>query len=368
MPKQRRLCVLVLTSLLPLSLLADQVTLKNGDRVTGQIVKKDGDKLTVKTELMGEVSIPWSAVTSVVSSAPLVVVLPGGKSVNGALSTSEGALQVATPSGAETAPLAEVSAVRNADEQKQWERMQHPGLLDLWAGYVDLGLSLVRGNAETTTFATSFNAARVTRTDKTTLQFNEIYSTALISGTSASTAQAVRGGVDYNRNLKPRLFIDVFNQYEYDKFQDLDLRVVAGGGFGFKAVKSDRSTLDLAGGLDYERAQFSTPLTTELGSRATSATTGATNCLEDRLAHPVLPHLPESHLGRRLPDELRPRRGDAAEEMAFLAGDRQRPLSRAIRPRAARRTTFCSRPGSGSASRARPAATVLQQATAGSMP
>jgi hypothetical protein len=37
-------------------LLADQVTLKNGDRVTGQIVKKDGDKLTVKSGLMGEVS------------------------------------------------------------------------------------------------------------------------------------------------------------------------------------------------------------------------------------------------------------------------------------------------------------------------
>ena len=253
--------LLALSCFLPLLLLADQVTLKNGDRVTGQIVKKDGDKLTVKSEIMGEISIPWSAVTSIASGEPLVVVLPGGKPVSGTLSTSEGKLQVATPSGPETAPLADVSAVRNSDEQKQWERLQHPGLLDLWAGYFDLGLSLVRGNAETTTFATTFNAARVTRTDKIALQFNEIYATALISGHSAATAQAVRGGVDYNRNVKPRLFIDLFNQYEYDKFQDLDLRVVLGGGFGFKAIKTDRSHLDLVGGLDYDRAQFSTPLT-----------------------------------------------------------------------------------------------------------
>ncbi len=260
---RKRMCtrVLSLSFLCCLALLADQVTLKNGDRVTGQIVKKDGDKLTVKSELMGEVTIPWAAVTSITSGEPLTVVLPGGKSVNGALSTAAGALQVATPSGTETAPLVDVSAVRNADEQKQWERMQHPRLLDLWAGYVDVGLALARGNAETTTFTTSFNATRATRTDKITLQFNEIYATALVSGKSAATAQAVRGGVDYNRNFGPRLFVDVFNQYEYDKFQDLDLRVVLGGGFGFNAVKTDRSQLSGVGGLDYDRAQFSTPLT-----------------------------------------------------------------------------------------------------------
>ena len=261
MPNRIWIRLLVLPFLLPLSLLADQVTLKNGDRITGQIVKKDGDKLTVKSELMGEVSIPWSAVTSITSSAPLLVVLPGDRSVTGALSSGEGTLQVATQSGTETAPLADVAGIRDADEQKQWERLQHPRLLDLWAGYVDLGFSLVRGNAETSTFSTTFNAARATRTDKVTLQFNEIYATALISGKSAATAQAVRGGLDYNRNAGPRLFIDLFNQYEYDKFQDLDLRVVLGGGFGFKAIKPDRTHLELTGGLDYDRAQFSTPLT-----------------------------------------------------------------------------------------------------------
>lgn len=261
MPERMWTRLLILPFLLPLSLPADQVTLKNGDRITGRIVKKDGGKLTVKSELMGEVSIPWSAVTSITSSEPLLVVLPGGKSVSGALSTSGGAIQVATPSGTETAPLADVSAVRNADEQKQWERLQHPGPLDLWAGYVDVGLALARGNAETSTFTTTFNAVRATRTGKVTLQFNEIYASALISGKSAATAQAVRGGLDYNRNVGPRMFIDLFNQYEHDKFQNLDLRVVLGGGLGFKAIATDRSHLDLTGGLDYDRAQFSTPRT-----------------------------------------------------------------------------------------------------------
>jgi len=239
-------------------LLADQVTLKNGDRITGKVVKKDGDKLTVKSDLFGDVTIPWSAVTAVTSGEPLVVVLPGGKSVTGNVSTSDSKIEVATASGPQGAPLAEVSAVRNEDEQKAWERLQHPGLLELWAGYLDLGLSLARGNAETSTFTTAFNAARPTRTDKITVDINEIYATALVAGKNAATAQAIRGAIGYDRNAGPRWFINLFNDYEYDKFQDLDLRAVFGGGVGYKAIKGERSNLSLVLGGDYDRDEFTT--------------------------------------------------------------------------------------------------------------
>jgi hypothetical protein len=39
--------------------------------------------------------------------------------------------------------------------------------------------------------------------------------------------------------------VNVFNDYEYDRFQDLDLRFVIGGGLGFHAVKTETSKLDL---------------------------------------------------------------------------------------------------------------------------
>ncbi len=252
----------IVVFLLPGLVLADQVMLKNGDRVTGKIVKKDGDKVTVKSELMGDVAIPWTAVTSISSDEPLVVVLPGGKTVNGKISGTDGKLEVATPAGTETAPLTGVAALRNADEQKAFERLEHPRLLDLWAGYFDLGFSVARGNAKTDTFTTAFNAARVTRNDKTTVYFNEIYSTAtIINGTSSATAQAVRGGWAYNRNFSPRLFVNTFNDYEYDRFQNLDLRFVLGGGLGFHAVKTKRIQLDLPAGVAYNRESYSTPLT-----------------------------------------------------------------------------------------------------------
>jgi hypothetical protein len=52
--------------------IADQITLKNGDRVTGKIVKSDGGKLVVKTELIGDVSVDLSAVTNITTDSLLV--------------------------------------------------------------------------------------------------------------------------------------------------------------------------------------------------------------------------------------------------------------------------------------------------------
>lgn len=40
------------------SALADQVTLKNGDRLSGTIVKTDDDKLEMKSEFAGDVKLP----------------------------------------------------------------------------------------------------------------------------------------------------------------------------------------------------------------------------------------------------------------------------------------------------------------------
>ncbi len=211
-------------SLLPVLAIADQVTLKNGDTITGSIIKKDGDKVTVKSEFLGEVNIPWTAVTAIKSDDPVYVVLPNGKEVSGKLSTRGTEVEVANT----TAPLVEVSAIRSEAEQRRYERLQAPSWLDLWAGFFDLGYSLARGNARTTTLTTAFNAARVAPKDKTKVYYNQIYSTATINQQTGTTAKAVRGGWSYSRNLGPRLFLNAFNDYEHDRFQNLDLRFVAG--------------------------------------------------------------------------------------------------------------------------------------------
>src|SRR5271166_5973584 len=149
--------------LLSFPALADQVVLTNGDTISGAIVKKDGDKLTIKSQFMGEVTMPWSAVKSIRSDAELSVVLPSGKTVKGKVSTAGDQLQVAAGPETVIAPLAGVSAVRDADEQHTFDRLLHPGILELWYGNFDLGLALANGNARSDSLTTAFTGGRRTR-------------------------------------------------------------------------------------------------------------------------------------------------------------------------------------------------------------
>ena len=65
-----RTSILVFAALLLATMMAaaavadDFVWLKNGDRITGQIVKKDGDNLVVKPKFGGEVKIPLKDIRS----------------------------------------------------------------------------------------------------------------------------------------------------------------------------------------------------------------------------------------------------------------------------------------------------------------
>lgn len=242
------------------ALSADEVRLSNGESVTGQIVKKAGGTLTVKSETMGVVNIPWDKVTGVMSESSLVVVFPDKHWATGKVRTVDDRLVIADEAGEQSLPLKDVQSVRNSEEQMAYERLLAPSWSDLWAGYFDLGLSLARGNAETTTFTTAFNATRVTNTDKARVYFNQIYSRATIEGEPQTAAQAIRGGWSYNKSFTPRLFLNVFNDYEYDRFQKLDLRFVLGGGLGFNAIKTERNKLDLVDGISYNRESFATPL------------------------------------------------------------------------------------------------------------
>ena len=239
---------------------ADQVVMKNGDRVTGSIIKKDSKTITIKTDQFGIVTTSWDQVAEVMAEKPVNVVLQDGRTVQGTLATTNGKVEVATKDTKLSLAPEEVTIIRNGDEQKAYERLQKPNWLDLWAGTAGVGFAGTSGNAKTSTFTTGVNAARITNTDKTSLYFNAIKASALVVGKNAATAQAVRGGLGYDHNIGPRMFVNVFNDYEYDKFQNLDLRFVLGGGLGYHAIQNERSRLDLLAGLDYNRSSFSTPL------------------------------------------------------------------------------------------------------------
>jgi putative salt-induced outer membrane protein len=242
--------------------LADQVTLRNGDRLSGVIVKSDTKELTLKSEFAGTVKILWTAVDAVSSAAPLYVHLSSGDTLAGPVTTSEGQIRVATVNaGTVTITKDKITALISREEEaayeKEIERLRNPSLLDLWTGFVDTGLSMARGNSNATTFSVGMNATRATPRDKITTYFTSLYSKTKTGGISVVGAQADRGGIRYDANFAGRNFAFGSVDLEYDKFQDLDLRGVFGGGVGRHLVKTESTILDVFGGGTLNKEFFS---------------------------------------------------------------------------------------------------------------
>jgi hypothetical protein len=237
----------------------DEVTLVNGDRITGAVVKSDGKTLTVKSELFGVITMPWDKVKTLTAEKPLTVVLPGGQAVQGRIETRDDKFEIITEAERRAALRADITALRDAAEQRAYERLLEPGWTQLWAGTATLGLAGTRGNAKTSSLTTGMNAARITNGDKTTAYFNAIRASALVDRVTSLTAQAIRGGIGYSRNITGLIALNAFNDYEYDRFQNLDLRFVLGGGASISAWKAERGRLDLLLGGAYNRESFGPP-------------------------------------------------------------------------------------------------------------
>jgi len=239
---------------------ADQVVLKNSDRLTGTITKSDDETLLIKTEFAGDVTVQWPAVQEVNSTHPLHVTLTNGKTVVGPITTADGNLAVSTAaSGTVNVSKGDVTALRSDAEQTDYEKSLHPGLLRGWAGGANVGFALTAGNSDTRSLALAFTADRKTLHDEISLYENTVYATDNAPGASPSTtANSNQAGVRYSRNLKPRLFAYVGADFQTNALQELNLRSVLGGGLGFHAINTDKTTLDFLVGPNYTREDYDT--------------------------------------------------------------------------------------------------------------
>jgi putative salt-induced outer membrane protein YdiY len=237
--------------------LADQVSLKNGDRLTGTIVKSDAGTLVLHTDYAGDISLKWGAIQGIQSSGQLHVELQDGKTAFGPVTTTDDKLEITTQTGTVEAPKSSVKTLRNDAEEAAYERTLHAGLLQDWKAGLNVGFALTGGNSQTENLALAFTGIRQTQHDKLGLYAKSVYATNNASGAvPATSANAIGGGLRYDHDLTPRVFGFVAADFFSDALQTLNLRSVIGGGAGFHAIKSDRTTLDLLAGLNYTHESY----------------------------------------------------------------------------------------------------------------
>ncbi|MFZ0461307.1 MAG: DUF481 domain-containing protein [Candidatus Acidiferrales bacterium] len=279
--------VILMALLFSIPALADQITLKNGDHVTGTIVKSDAKALLIKTDYAGDVTLKWSEVSEIKSDQELYVGLTNNQIVAGIVSMSDGKIQIETKTeGTVTSGKDSVQYIRNDAEQAAalavFYRLQHPRLTDFWSGFLDAGLSGTRGNSDTTSLNFDGTAVRTTVADKITVDFNSILtkSANITPGVTTTTAHSITGDLRGDFNLGPRAFAFAQTQFQYDELEDLNLRNVLGGGVGVHVRKTANTVFDVYGGGAYDQAYYTSTLATTTGQNITQKS-GEINAGED---------------------------------------------------------------------------------------
>lgn len=253
--KMLRNLIITIIALMALSTIAraDQITLKNGDRLSGNIIKSDSKSLTIKTDYAGNVTVAWDLIQRIVTDQPIYVMLKNDQVMVGNLIANDGEITIKTDDSSQVKVSRDVVlGLRSKDEQlahqASIERLRNPSLLDLWTGTADAGLSLTRGNSKTFNYNFGVNAARTTSRDKISIYANSLYARNSTSGVAITTANAIRGGLRYDMDLSKKVFLFGAGDFEHDEFQKLDLRMIFSGGLGWHVIKQENTTLNLFAG------------------------------------------------------------------------------------------------------------------------
>lgn len=204
---------LLALALLAAPALADEVRLANGDRITGEITARSGERLVVKTEFAGEIAVRLSDVASI------------------AIADGDGVVH-------------EVGGALVAEfDPRPYKREKAVA----YSGRALLSAAYARGNAPSdqlhadglfTARAREYRYELSGRVDRR-------------SAPSEQTESAWLAGANYDRFLDQRQFLYGRGSLEHDEAKDIDARGALGAGYGVQLVESAAASLSLRGGLDY---------------------------------------------------------------------------------------------------------------------
>jgi len=223
--------------------LADQVTLNNGDRLTGKLIEASAETLTFRLESSdSKVSIPWSQVSGVQTDDNVRVILVDGTEVVGRAELVEpGKIRLVSADLDEPANF-NISAI---------EIINEPGAPSQdgvrTSGNIAVGGSLTRGNTRTeaTTVVANFEARTRLNRFRADSAFNRAKENDELSRDNA------QGTARYDHFLSERVYVNSNISLLRDRFKDLRLRTAVGVGLGYQFLDTSRRSLsaELGGSL-----------------------------------------------------------------------------------------------------------------------
>lgn len=121
-----------------------------------------------------------------------------------------------------------------------------------WRAAIGLAASYSSGNTESSSFSLRADAVRATAADKIMA-----HARALHSKTDGTTNAELLGlGSRYDFNLSARTYAFGQGDYLRDKPANLEMRLSAAGGLGYKLIDTEAHSFEVFGGLGYTRDRY----------------------------------------------------------------------------------------------------------------
>lgn len=225
---------------------AEVVVLDNGDRLSGEVLKIEEGKLSLKTEYAGIVTIAWNRVQKFSSSRPYQMETGNGLRLTGSLFRSGQRVDLLTSAGpVQLTPdrILRATPVAPGTEAGFWRALE---------GSADVGYSFTRGNADLSQSSLSVNARYRTDGYKLQLDLGSLFARQQ----GASGASRHSGAVRFDRFLSPDAFLYTNLGLERDERRLLNLRTNAGGGVGWKLIQAPERELSLLGGFNFVNEDY----------------------------------------------------------------------------------------------------------------
>jgi len=237
--------LLLFACLLPIKAISDEVFLKNGDHISGNIINKTGEILVLNTSYAGEIEIQWSDVSHLATEKPVHIILDDETDLKGILSVIDGTEQhidFDTATELQPLPMQRIAAINPPEDQQL-----------TFSGQINSGIEIDRGNTDEDDYHLDAETVLRWQTNRLTFSFNgDLEKT---DGSTTDQEADLLGNYDHFLTEKWYSTSGLF--LEHDKFSDLNLRTTVNSGFGYVVVENNRTNLSIEGSPGYLWENFS---------------------------------------------------------------------------------------------------------------
>lgn len=243
----------------------DRITLANGDVLTGTIKNMADGKVTISSPLLGDVVVPMSNISDMVTAAQVKLQTAGGDLLNRRIVGME----------AGNLRLEGDSTSLSLDNLGQINPPEKPA--PTWAGSLTLNALWTEGNTDRRAVGAALDASRRAEVDRISVDAAWDYSEDKDNDTTSATFGEWRlnqrragGGLKYDYFLSKKWYVLATTRVLGDTLADIQLRFTAGAGLGYTWVEDSTTTFLTELGLNYftEEYRSATPSVDYLAARA----------------------------------------------------------------------------------------------------